>query len=360
MTPHERFLACMHFEPVDQALLWEWGPWPSTLHRWQREALGEGNQAPQFAECENRVRCGVDLWMVPPFEVKVVAEDDESVTEQNERGQILRRFKDPDAMSMPHHLEYAVKTRADWEALRDRFDPGEPKRFPADWAERCETWRRDGPVLMTQGPRSPSLFGFVRELMGPERVLCAFCDQPNLIHDMMEVYTDFMVGILPRILDEAPVTTLYFWEDMCYRAGPLISPAMFREFMVPRYKRITDVARGRGIDCIFVDSDGNTEELIPLWLEGGVNGNYPLEVAAGMDAPKLRRQYGKDLLMHGNIDKRVLAQDRRAIDRELEAKIPLAEQGGYVPHIDHSIPHDVPYENFAYYWERKKQMLGLT
>jgi uroporphyrinogen decarboxylase len=155
------------------------------------------------------------------------------------------------------------------------------------------------------------------------------------------------------------MTAIYFWEDMAYRAGPLISPAMFREFMLPRYRRITDLARRYGIDTVFVDSDGDVSKLIPLWLEAGINGVYPMEVAAGMDVVALRREYGRDLLMTGGIDKRVLAQDREAIDRELEVKVPLAEQGGYISHIDHAIPHDVPYANFAYYWERKKEFLGL-
>jgi uroporphyrinogen decarboxylase len=161
------------------------------------------------------------------------------------------------------------------------------------------------------------------------------------------------------VLDEAPITTVFFWEDMCYRNGPLISPPMFRRFMLPRYRRITDLARSKGIDVIGVDSDGNVEELIPLWLQSGINGVYPMEVAAGMDVVKLRREYGKELLMTGGIDKRVLAQDRQAIDEELAAKLPLAEQGGYIPHIDHGIPHDVSYDNFAYYFHRKKSLLGL-
>ena len=114
----------------------------------------------------------------------------------------------------------------------------------------------------------------------------------------------------------------------------------------------------RFLACM-VDSDGDVSELIPLWLEAGINGIYPMEVAAGNDLVELRREYGRDLLMTGGIDKRVLARDRRAIDDELAARIPLAEQGGYIPHIDHGIPHDVPYENFAYYWERKKELLGI-
>jgi len=349
----------MHFQPVDRVPLWEWGPWGSTLRRWQSEGLGKGNSPPQFAECDSRIRCGVDLWMLPRYEERVIHEDSESVTKLTDRGVVMRTFKSADTMSMPEHIEYPVKTRSDWEELKKRYNPSDPSRFPANWQKQCEGWRRGEPVLIFQGPRSPSLFGFVRELLGVERTLYAFYDEPELVHDMMEFNTEFLINLLPRVLDEAPITSIFFWEDMCYRGGPLISPAMFREFMLPRYRCVTELARRKGVDIIFVDSDGNVEELIPLWLESGINGVYPMEVAAGMDVLKLRRQYGKELLMTGGIDKRVLARDKRAIDEELEAKLPLAEQGGYIPHIDHAIPHDVPYENFVYYWERKKSILGI-
>ena len=360
MTPHERFLAYMRFTSVDHVPLWEWGPWKSTLRRWQREALGPGGEPPQLAECDVRDRCP-DFWMLPRFEPAVLAEDDEYVTVRTERGVIQKSPKSPDTMSMPQHIEYPVKTRADWEELKQRFDPDDPARLGADWEQRCAAWRQEGPVLLFQGARAPSLFGFVRELMGPERTLYAFYDEPDLVHDMMEYNAEFVTCVLRRVLDAGtPLTALFFWEDMSYKGGPLISPAMFRRFMIPRYRRITDLARSRGIDNIFVDSDGDVSLLIPLWLEAGINGVYPMEVAAGMDVLKLRGTYGRDLLMTGGLDKRVLAQDRAAIDAELEAKVPLAHQGGYIPHIDHAIPHDVPYHNFAYYWERKKALLGIT
>jgi len=127
--------------------------------------------------------------------------------------------------------------------------------------------------------------------------------------------------------------------------------------MIPRYARITELAHARGCDTIFVDSDGDVSELIPLWLEAGVNGVYPMEVAAGMDVGELRNQYGKDLLMTGGIDKRALARGPDAIDAELERRMPVAEKGGYIPHLDHNIPHDVSYEAFAYYWRRKKEFI---
>ncbi len=359
MTPHERFLAWMHHRPVDRAPLWEWRPWPSALRRWRREALGKGGEPPQYAECDARADCGVDLWMLPRFEEQVLAEDARTVTARTDRGQVLRTFKDPDTLSMPQHLEYPVKTRADWEALKRRFDPDDPARFGPGWADRCRRWGRAGPVLVVHGPRSPSLFGFVRELMGPQRALLAFYDEPELVHDMMETSVELLLRLLPRVLDDAPLTSIFFWEDMCYRTGPLISPAMFREFMTPRYRRVTELARARGIDAIFVDSDGNVSELVPLWLAAGVNGVYPMEVAAGMDVVALRRRYGRDLLMTGGIDKRALVRGRSAIDAELARCVPVAAGGGYIPHVDHAIPHDVPYENFAYYWRRKKEMLGI-
>ncbi|MEE9602927.1 MAG: uroporphyrinogen decarboxylase family protein [Thermoguttaceae bacterium] len=359
MTPHERFLALMRFQPVDRMPLWENAPWLSTLRRWGHEGLGAENQPPAYAECENKVQCGVDLWMRPRYADQVVSDDGKFVTQRTEYGVLQRVPKSPDEMSMPEHIEYPVKSRRDWEELRSRFVPGDGGRYPADWPRRCAGWHGEGPVLVFQDRRAPSLFGFVRELMGPERALYAFYDEPDLVHDMMDVQTELVLSLLAKVVAESPLTSVFFWEDMCYRGGPLISPAMFRQFMLPRYRRITDFVRSLGIDVIFVDSDGDVSELIPLWLEAGINGVYPMEVAAGMDVVKLRARYGRDLLMTGGIDKRVLTRDRQAIDAELEVKLPLAEKGGYIPHLDHDIPHDVPYANFLYYWERKKELLGI-
>jgi uroporphyrinogen decarboxylase len=226
--------------------------------------------------------------MLPRYQEEVLGGDNEYVIQRTDRGVVVRVPRSPDKMSMPEHIEFPIKGWADWESLKQRFDPSDPKRFPGNWAERCTRWRKEGTMLIFQGPRSPSLFGFVRELLGPERTLYAFHDEPEMIHDMMETYAEFILGLLARVLNEAPLTSLYFWEDMCYRSGPLISPRMFREFMIPRYRRITDLAREKGIDTIFVDSDGDVSHLIPLWLEAGINGIYPMEVAAGMDVVQLR------------------------------------------------------------------------
>ena len=343
----------MRLEAVDRPALWEWSPWPTTLRLWQQQGLGQADHAPAFDECDRKLQCGVDLWMIPRFEERVIAKDDQSITTMTERGVVMRTLSAADALTMPEHIRFPVKDQQDWKRLKKRFDPEESARYPKQWPP-------GGPVMLFQGPRSPSLFGFVRELMGPERAMMSFYDSPALVHDMMEFNTEFILSLLNRVLREAPISALFFWEDMCYRNGSLISPAMFRSFMIPRYRRMTDLARNLGVDMIFVDCDGNIEELIPLWMESGINGVYPVEVAAGMDVVDLRRRYGQSLLMTGGIDKRALARGQRAIDEELGRTIPLAHQGGYIPHVDHALPHDIAYDNFLYYWKRKKELLGIT
>jgi uroporphyrinogen decarboxylase len=128
--------------------------------------------------------------------------------------------------------------------------------------------------------------------------------------------------------------------------------------MVPRYREETDLLKKHGIDLVFVDSDGDVRLIIPLWLEAGVNGTFPLEVMAGNDAVELRKKYPRDLRMVGNIDKMALIEGKEAIDRELERKLPyLLKEGGYLPTVDHGIPPEIPFEHYRHYMVRLKEYL---
>jgi len=145
------------------------------------------------------------------------------------------------------------------------------------------------------------------------------------------------------------------WEDMAYHSGPHISPKQFRKFMLPGYKKITRFLRENGIDVIMVDSDGNNDAIIPCFLEGGVNCLYPLEAASGEDALRLRKKYGRDLILIGNIDKRALAAGGEALEREVGSKLPyLLEEGGYVPSVDHCVSSDISFANYCRYIELLK------
>jgi uroporphyrinogen decarboxylase len=186
--------------------------------------------------------------------------------------------------------------------------------------------------------------------MGLERLSYMLYDDPALVHDIVDHIATCVCETIERALGDIQFDFALIWEDMAGKGHPLCSPRSFREFQGPAYRRVTDLLRRSGVNVILVDSDGLNGPIIPCWLEAGVTGLYPLEVAAGEDAVALRRRYGKNLMLYGNIDKRVLAQDRESIDAEVLSKVPwLLLQGGYTPWVDHLVPPDVPFENFCYY-----------
>jgi uroporphyrinogen decarboxylase len=174
---------------------------------------------------------------------------------------------------------------------------------------------------------------------------------------MMDSVADFLIATMGEILNHTDVDVFGFWEDMAFKTGPLAGPALVRRFMLPRYRRVVEFLRGRGVKFISLDSDGRIDSLIPVWLDAGINVLYPFEVQCGMDVIETRRRYGHRLRMWGGIDKRSLAISREAIDEELRRVRPLVEEGGYVAALDHSIPPDVPYENYRYYMERLREIV---
>ena len=294
--------------------------------------------------------------IVPMFEMKILGEDEHTATFINYGGQTVRVFKNH-PLKMPMYLDHPVKDRDTWKEYKKRLDPDIPERWPADmdaYVEKMNT--RDIPLCLEIG----SFFGFLREWMGLEKTLYTFYDDPQLIEDMMDTMLNLELEVVRRTVKVIKADFALFWEDMCYKTGPLISPDMFRKFMMPRYRQVTDLLRQSGIDIIFVDSDGNLNKLIPLWLECGVNGFWPLEVAAGNDAVALRKEYGRDAILAGNMDKRALLKDKGTIKEEVLSKLPfLLETGGYFPSIDHLVPPDITLENYQYFINTMREVAGL-
>lgn len=209
-----------------------------------------------------------------------------------------------------------------------------------------------------------SFYGQIRDWVGMEHLALWYYDCPDLVHEMTEYVTDFTLRVIDRALNEIPdIDCALIWEDMAMKTGSLISPKLFREFMMEPLKRVTKVLNEYSIQIIMLDSDGNVDELIPLWLEANVNLIHPLEIAAGCDPVRYRAQFGKDLRLLGGIDKRVLRDGctKEEIEQEVMSKVPqLVEQGGYSPMVDHLVPPDVPFENFKYYMNLIHEVCTFT
>jgi uroporphyrinogen decarboxylase len=96
------------------------------------------------------------------------------------------------------------------------------------------------------------------------------------------------------------------------------------------------------------------EPLVPGLIEAGMDCLQVIEVKAGMDLLRLYEKFGDRLSFMGGIDVRVLYNnDKREIDAELEAKIPIVKgKYGYVLHSDHSIPSNVDHDVYHYFVQK--------
>jgi len=259
------------------------------------------------------------------------------------------------------HAHYPLEEVAEWEALRDQFQAKIPERYgdhlPGEqaWPRRVAKWRDHEQVLVLE---APGMVGPVVQILGFENYAEHLHENRWLLEELMDARTDLALAILDRALDEVDIDFLWFWEDMAYRNGPYIGPRDFEDLAVPRYRKIADWYRQRGGEIVAVDSDGDVRLLIPGWIKAGINHIWPLEPFAGMDVVALRAEYGQDFSMRGGIDKFVIAKGKEAIDRELDRVAPVVADGGYLPHLDHMVP-DAPFENYCYYMERKRAVLGV-
>lgn len=359
MDFRERFLACMRFEPVDRPPCWWFGAWRSTLDRWHSEGLPRDVHLERHFGFDRHEIFPIKFGMVPPFERVLLDEDAGSSTLIDDRGVKVRQLRERTETSMPQFLEFPVGDRKSFETMKKRYDPASPSRFPPWWEDDAPRWRNRNFPLTIYGGLDTGFFGPVRGWTGLRRLMVLLHTDPGLVHEMMGFLAEFYVQIVSRALRRLEIDYFIFWEDMAYRTGPLISPGMFEEFLVPYYTQVTEVLREHGVDIVMVDSDGNIDDLIPLWLKAGVNTFYPLEVQAGMDPVALRKEYGRRIRLIGGIDKRSMARGKEAVEREVEAKVPyLMRKGGYIPAPDHSIPPDVPLENFEHYLRLVREACG--
>lgn len=352
----EAFRAIMNFEKPENLCQYEQGYWAETIARWHNEGLSEG-----VAPWDD---CGISHYfrppnfqfqsaIFPPFEYKVLEEDETSRVVQTTEGIICRESKI--GSRLPQFIKHPVSNRDDFEAIKERLDPKDPARYPESWDKWVEN-APDFPHIICLGGAENGFFGWLRELMGLEGLLTAYIDQPDFVHEICRYHLNFLRELYERALAEVDFDFVFMWEDMCYKGGSLISPAFFRTFMLPYYKEIVDFYRQMGVRYILVDSDGNVSQLIPLFLEAGVDGLLPFEVAAGMDVRKVREEF-PTLRIVGGIDKREIAKGKEAIDRELKLKLPfMFSKSGYIPDIDHHVPPDVSYDDFKYYLSRCREI----
>lgn len=310
-------------------------------HQWFHDVGFEGEPGKQFGN-----RLPVNPFVCPAFAPEVLEEGEEYVIRVNAWGTVDKVRKD--GKYMPYPVGYPVKDRASWGAMKERLRADTPERFPANWdAQRRACDQSD--TLAYVGGLPCGFFGAPRELFGVENWLMCFYDDPALAHEVLDTLCDLWCELFGRVASEARVDFHFIWEDMCFRGGPLVSPVIFREFMLPRYQRLTQALRDAGVPLMMVDTDGNCDKLTPLYIEGGVDIVFPFEVQSGMDVAATRRQF-PELGIIGGVEKTMPSQAPEVIDAEFARLQALLAQGRYLPCSDHGVPPTVRYDEYVSFY----------
>lgn len=295
---------------------------------------------------------------VPQFEVKILEDRGDTEVEQDWAGRHVLYFKGRRQGFMPEYLDHPVKDLETWKANAEwRLDPRDPRRYQ-DLEQRmavaCAAAARG--EMITQ--HVAGSFMYLRAMLGPEVLLYTFYDQPELIEMLMQRWLELADAVTAAHQRHVTFDEIFFAEDNCYNHGPLISPDMTRELLLPYYKELLRRVKQRQIDqtrhlYVQIDTDGKCEPLIGFYMEEiGMDAMSPFEVASGCDVVELGRRY-PGLCMRGGIDKRVLAAGPKAIDAMVERIFPIMrKRGGYIPCCDHGVPAEVSYANYLHYRRR--------
>ena len=364
MGSRERVRAALGFEPPDR-LPRNDSPWTQTVERWRREGM------PEDAPVADHFGFDIEMAYIdasPRFEMRVLVRAGGFITFRDRYGYEMRKIEC--AEGTVDFRAHPLEDRKAWERVfrpRLALDPAGPARWDdasyfahfdpyPTWEEAVAKHRRLAAtgryvLAMVYGP-----WEALWRMRGMEARLVALILAPEWVQELASAHVALVVEIVRRCaaLGARP-DGLLLAEDLGSTAGPLFSPRTWDAVFGPSFGRLGSALRELGID-FWVHSDGRIEAYLERFLDVGVQVLNPLEVKASMDAVELRRRLGPRLAFYGNIDARAMAGPRDALEAELARKIPLAREGGYILHSDHSVPPDVGYERFAWMQRRAQEI----
>ncbi len=317
MNTRERFHAIMNFQPFDRLPILEWAVWwDKTIERWHTERLPP-EITDRYEICSH---FGLDMYKQDWFELRT-----------------------SDCPQPPSHGAGIIASDTDYQHILPHLYPQNPVNFKM-WQSWAKKQQRGEVVLWFT---IDGFFWFARTLLGIERHLYAFYDQPELIHRINTDLADWMIRVIEQVCSVCTPDFMTFAEDMSYNNGPMLSRELYNEFMLPYYNRVIPVLRKYGVIPI-IDSDGDISIPAYWFEEAGIDGILPLERQAGVDLAALRREHPK-MKFIGHFDKMTMDKGEAVMRAEFERLLPIAAQGGYLIGCDHQTPPGISYQNYKLY-----------
>ena len=370
MTNRERAMNILHYKEADRLPAVHFGYWPELLWEWVEQgkipieiAAGHGDGNEQDKALDKLIGwdfnwntiVGSQNGLMPCFEEKVLEVLPDGCKRVQTPVGLIERVK-PGIVSIPSEDDYLLKDREAFETLYRPKMQFSPERIDVEFFKNFNATRdQDRPVGLFLG----SIMGHIRDMTSVVGMSYLIYDEDEeLFADIVDTYAEMQYQCAKAILETgAKFDFAHYWEDICFKNGPLLSPEIFNELCAKHYKKRNDLCHQYGIDIISLDCDGVTAALLPTWFENGVNTMFPIEVGVwGDQFEPARAKFGKGMLGVGAVDKTALRKDKAAVDAEIERIKRLVAMGGYIPCPDHRLMPGTKFELVQYYAEEIKKI----
>ena len=177
--------------------------------------------------------------------------------------------------------------------------------------------------------------------MGMENFCCALHDNPSLVNKAFDLYAEWTVELIDK-LNGMDIDMLFAADDLAFKNGPIMSPHMFRDLILPRMKEVADHIEKPWV----FHTDGDISLIMDDLLTLGMRGIHPVEPEC-MDIGDMKREYGERVCLVGNVSVNTLAAGTvNDVEKEVKEVISKAAyDGGFILSSGNSIPAYCKTEN---------------
>lgn len=353
----DRYIAHSLFEDTGREMFCElFGPLHILEKEWREQGVSEAEIAMNAFDWDYVpvVHAACTTGAVTGIAPRVLEDTPEFTVATDGMGRRTRLIKSSATIALP--TDHPVRGPEDWERIRHWYAFSESRIDREQLAEQRKQWEKGALSLIW----IPGAFDEPRQLLGEEALCIACYEEPEMLTDMLETFTETAVKVIERVGEILPIDMLTVHEDMAGKSGPLFGPKQIDTFFRPYYSRVWQAAQACGAKLFSQDSDGDISPILENLIGCGLNAIHPMEPVGGNDIVTLRKKYGSRICFKGGIDKFALLKGKEAVRKELEYRLdPGLMHGGTIFGLDHRIPNGVPIETYRYYVGLGREMLGL-
>jgi uroporphyrinogen decarboxylase len=198
------------------------------------------------------------------------------------------------------------------------------------------------------------------DLLDFDGLIYRMYDAPEIADAVLARTADYYLGVSRRIFEASgdAIDVFFIGNDFGAQTGPMISPKLFRRFILPHLKRLTNLGHEYG-KLVVLHCDGSIRTLIPDLIAIGIDGLQSVQpLCHGMELGRLKADFGRQITFMGGIDTQSLIEGSAEEARRLTLSVlqTMMPGGGFIasPSHDYLLP-ETPVENVIIMYETIQQ-----